>query len=47
MVVPENEISSHDIFTECMQNKPVFSLKNKKLICYWTDKKNYLIHYRM
>ena len=27
--------------------KPKNFTKSKKLICEWTDKKNYLIHYRM
>ena len=27
--------------------KPKNYTKSKKLICDWTDKKNYLIHYRM
>ena len=29
------------------QIKPKKNAKSKKLICDWTDKKNYLIHYRM
>ena len=28
-------------------NKPKKYTKSKKLICDWTDKKKYLIHYRM
>ena len=27
--------------------KPENYVKSKKLICDWTDKKNYLVHYRM
>ena len=27
--------------------KPTNYISHKKLICDWTDKKNYLIHYRM
>ena len=27
--------------------KPKKNTKSKKLICDWTDKKKYLIHYRM
>ena len=27
--------------------KPMNYTKSKKLICDWTDKKKYLIHYRM
>ena len=27
--------------------KPKNYVKSKKLICDWTDKKNYLVHYRM
>ena len=26
--------------------KPDIYIQNKKLICDWSDKKNYLIHYR-
>ena len=29
------------------QIKPKNCAKSKKLICDWTDKKNYLVHYRM
>ena len=29
------------------QIKPKIYAKSKKLICDWTDKKNYLVHYRM
>ena len=27
--------------------KPKSYIKSKKLICDWTDKKHYLVHYRM
>ena len=27
--------------------KPITYTKAKKLICDWTDKKNYFVHYRM
>ena len=27
--------------------KPEIFIKSKKLICDWTDKKNYLVHYRI
>ena len=29
------------------ERKPNTYTQNKKLICDWTDKKNYVIHYRM
>ena len=29
------------------ENLPNTYIQNKKLICDWSDKKNYLIHYRM
>ena len=29
------------------QTKPKNYVKSKKLVCDWTDKKNYLVHYRM
>ena len=30
-----------------MKKKPKSYTKSKKLICDWTDKKKYLVHYRM
>ena len=45
---PENKSISKDVFGPYM--KPIMPknyVRHKKLICDWTDKKNYLIHYRM
>ena len=43
---PENKII--DKYNEYMKEiKPKNYLKSKKLKCEWTDKKNYLVHYRM
>ena len=45
---PENKTVSIDDFSPYM--KSIMSenyVSHKKLICDWTDKKNYLIHYRM
>ena len=37
-----------DIFSDYMKTIiPDTYTQNKKLICDWSDKKNYLIHYRM
>ena len=45
---PENKIFNPDGFTLYMkQIKPKNYIKNKNTICDWTDKKKYLIHYRM
>ena len=47
---PENKIIHKDKYNdnEYMKKiKPKKYAKSKKLICDWTDKKNYLIHYRM
>ena len=46
---PENKIIHKDKYNdnEYMKKKPKSYAKSKKLICDWTDKKNYLIHYRM
>ena len=45
---PENKFSPQDKFTNYMNEiKPDSYTQCKKLICDWTDKKNYLIHYRM
>ena len=45
---PENNFSPQDKFTDYMQKlKQDSHTKCKKLICDWTDKKKYLIHYRM
>ena len=43
---PENKII--DKYNDYMKEiKPENYVKSKKLICDWTDKKNYLVHYRM
>ena len=45
---PENKLTPQNKFTEYMNNMKGDSYTPcKKLICNWTDKKNYLIHYRM
>ena len=45
---PDNKFSPQDKFTEYMKKMKQDSYaKCKKLICDWTDKKKYLIHYRM
>ena len=45
---PEKEIGHQDkISNHIKDKKPNIYTQNKKLICNWTDKKNYLIHYKM
>ena len=45
---PENKSISKDVFGPYMKSiMPKNYVSHKKLICDWTDKKNYLIHYRM
>ena len=45
---PENRIIPKDKYNDYMKEvKPKKYTKSKKLICDWTDKKKYLIHYRM
>ena len=45
---PENKSISQDIFFDCMRrNNPKNHISQKKLICDWTDKKKYLIYYRI
>ena len=45
---PENKISPQEKFSDYMNEiKPDSYTQCKKLICDWTDKKNYLLHYRM
>ena len=45
---PENKFAPQDKFTDYMKSQKQDSYtKCKKLICDWTDKKKYLIHYRM
>ena len=45
---PENKKINPDNFTTYMnKNKSNTYTQTKNLICDWTDKKNYLIHYRM
>ena len=45
---PENKSISKDDFGPYMKSiMPKNYVSHKKLICDWTDKKNYLIHYRM
>ena len=44
---PENKKINPDKYNEYMNSiKPEKYTKSKKLICDWTDKKKYLIHYR-
>ena len=43
-----NKKNNPDNFNDYMKEmKPDTYTQNKKLICDWSDKKNYLIHYRM
>ena len=45
---PENKKINPDNFIDYMEEiKPDTYIQTKKLICDWSDKKNYLIHYRM
>ena len=45
---PENKKIIPDTFNDYMKKiKPDNYTQTKKLICDWSDKKNYLIHYRM
>ena len=44
---PENKKINPDKYNDYMKKKPKNYTKSKKLICDWTDKKKYLIHYRM
>ena len=47
---PENKIIHKDNNNDneyMKQTKPENYAKSKNLICDWTDKKNYLVHYRM
>ena len=45
---PENKKIDPDNFNDYMKEiKPDTYIQNKKLICDWSDKKNYLVHYRM
>ena len=45
---PENKKIDPNKYNEYMNSiKPENYTKSKKLICDWTDKKNYLVHYRM
>ena len=47
---PENKIIHKDKYNDneyMKKTKPKNYVKSKKLICDWTDEKNYLAHYRM
>ena len=45
---PENKKINADKYKDYMKKiKPKSYIKSKKLICDWTDKKKYLIHYRL
>ena len=45
---PENKKINPDTFNDYMKEiKPDNYTSTKKLICDWSDKKNYLVHYRM
>ena len=45
---PENKIIDKDKYNEYKKEiKPKNHTQSKKLICDWTDKKNYFVHYRM
>ena len=44
----ENNEINHDNFSDYMKTiKPDKYIQTKKMICDWSDKKKYLIHYRM
>ena len=45
---PVNKKTNPDEFSDYMKKiKPIIFTQTKKVICDWSDKKNYLIHYRM
>ena len=45
---PESKKINPDNFNDYMKEiKPDTYIQTKKLICDWSDKKNYLVHYRM
>ena len=45
---PEKNICLQDNFGKFMRDmKPIIHTKNETVICDWTDRKKYLIHYRM
>ena len=45
---PENKIIDKEKYNDYLKKiKPKNFIKSKKLLCDWTDKKNYLVHYRM
>ena len=45
---PVNKKINPDNFSDYMkENKPDTYIQTKKLICDWSNKKNYLVHYRM
>ena len=45
---PVNKKTNPDIFNDYMKEiKPDTYIQTSKLICDWSDKKNYLVHYRM
>ena len=45
---PVNKKINSDDFSDYMKEiKPDIYNQNKKLVCDWSDKKNYLIHYGM
>ena len=45
---PDNKKMDPDDFSDFMKKiKPDAYTQTKKLICDWSDKKNYLVHYRM
>ena len=45
---PENKIIPNDKYNDYMKKMKLKNCaKAKKLLCDWTDKKNYLVHYRM
>ena len=45
---PENKIINKEKYNDYMKKiQPENYTRSKKLICDWSDKKNYLVHYRM
>ena len=47
MLLKIEKISSDDFSDYMKENNPNADTQTKKLICDWSDKKSYLIHYRM
>ena len=47
-ICPETNIIDKDKYNEYMKEiKPEIFIKSEKLICDWTDEKNYMVEYRL